>query len=193
MNRFSYARPADVPDAVREVLDLPTLGAIAFDPDTAKLPLIVHTDPRSTRAEAFRQLRTNLQFVDVDEAPRSIVVTSSVPEEGKSTTTCNLAIALAQAGLRVVLVDADLRRPRLAEYMGIEGAVGLTDALVGRDGARAGDRVGVTGTLGGAGAGLALLEGRATLADTGLAETLIARYARPEPRISVPSGSTVLR
>lgn len=119
-------------EEIQQALDLPTLGLIAFDPDAEKRPLIVHVDPQSARAEAFRQLRTNLQFVDVDRKPRSIVVTSSVPSEGKSTTTCNLAIALTQAGLRVILVEADLRRPRLAGYLGIEGAVGLTDALVGR-------------------------------------------------------------
>ena len=119
-------------DDVTEMLGLPTLGLIAYDPDAGKRPLIVHVDPQSTRAEAFRQLRTNLQFVDVDRKPRSIVVTSSVPQEGKSTTTCNLALALTQAGLRVILVEADLRRPRLADYLGLEGAVGLTDALVGR-------------------------------------------------------------
>ena len=119
-------------DEIQQALDLPTLGIIAYDPDAEKRPLIVHVDPQSTRAEAFRQLRTNLQFVDVDRKPRSIVVTSSVPSEGKTTTTCNLAIALTQAGLRVILVEADLRRPRLASYLGLEGAVGLTDALVGR-------------------------------------------------------------
>jgi len=119
-------------DEVTELLGMPTLGLIAYDPDAGKRPLIVHVDPQSTRAEAFRQLRTNLQFIDVDRKPRSIVVTSSVPQEGKSTTTCNLALALAQAGLRVILVEADLRRPRLADYLGLEGSVGLTDALVGR-------------------------------------------------------------
>ena len=119
-------------EEVQAALDLPTLGLIAFDPDAGKRPLIVHVDPQSTRAEAFRQLRTNLQFVDVDRKPRSIVVTSSVPQEGKSTTTCNLALALTQAGLRVILVEADLRRPRLASYLGLENAIGLTDALVGR-------------------------------------------------------------
>jgi succinoglycan biosynthesis transport protein ExoP len=116
---------------MQETLKLPALGLIAFDPEATKRPLIVHVDPQSTRAEAFRQLRTNLQFVDVDRKPRSIVITSSVPQEGKSTTTCNLALALTQAGLRVILVEADLRRPRLAEYLGLEGAAGLTDVLVG--------------------------------------------------------------
>lgn len=117
---------------VQSALHLPTLGSIAFDAEAPKRPLIVHADPHSPRAEAIRQLRTNLQFVDVDRPPRSLVITSALPQEGKSTTTCNLAIALAQAGLRVVLVEADLRRPRLAEYLGLVGAVGLTDVLAGR-------------------------------------------------------------
>jgi capsular exopolysaccharide synthesis family protein len=120
------------PEQVQRDLGLPMLGAIATDPDARKRPLIVHADPHSPRAEAFRSLRTNLQFVDVDHAPRSIVVTSSVPEEGKSTSAANLAISLAQTGLRVLLVEADLRRPRLAEYLGIEGAVGLTSVLIGQ-------------------------------------------------------------
>jgi len=111
---------------------LNVIGAITKDPGAAKAPLIVNADPQSKRAEAFRQLRTNLQFVDIDNPPRSIVITSSLAVEGKSTTAANLAITLAQAGLRVALVEADLRRPKLATYMGIEGAVGLTDVLVGR-------------------------------------------------------------
>lgn len=119
-------------ETIQDELGQPTLGVIAFDPDAAKRPLIVQNNPQSTRAEAFRQLRTNLQFVDVDHRPRSIVVTSSVPGEGKSTTACNLAIALAQAGLKVILVEADLRRPRLLDYLGLPGGAGVTDALVGR-------------------------------------------------------------
>jgi polysaccharide biosynthesis transport protein len=117
---------------VQDGLGLAPLGIIGYDGDSAKRPLIVHLDPQSVRAEAFRQLRTNLQFVNVGGPPRSIVITSSVPGEGKTTTTCNLAIALAQAGVRVVLVEGDLRRPRVAEYMGLEGAIGLTDVLIGR-------------------------------------------------------------
>lgn len=112
--------------------DAPVLGGIALDPDAKKRPLIVHADPRNPRAESFRSLRTNLQFVDVDGSSRSFVVTSAGPGEGKSTTTANLAIALAETGARVALVDGDLRLPRVAEYMGVEGAVGLTDVLIGR-------------------------------------------------------------
>ena len=114
------------------VTDKPMLGGISFDPDAKRRPLVVHVDPRSPRAESFRTLRTNLQFLDIEGAPRTFVITSSVPGEGKSTTAANLAISLAETGARVALVDGDLRLPRIAEYMGIEGAVGLTDVLIGR-------------------------------------------------------------
>jgi capsular exopolysaccharide synthesis family protein len=77
-------------------------------------------------------LRTNLQFVDAAGGARSFVITSSIESEGKSSTASNLAIALDNAGHKVIVVDADLRRPKLATYMGIEGAVGLTDLLIGR-------------------------------------------------------------
>ncbi|RXZ72233.1 polysaccharide biosynthesis tyrosine autokinase [Agromyces albus] len=117
---------------VEAVTDAPIIGGIVFDPKAKERPLIVHADPHSPRAESFRTLRTNLQFLDAGRENRSFVVTSSVEAEGKSTTASNLAIALADAGGRVLLVDADLRRPKLAEYLGIEGAVGLSDLLIGR-------------------------------------------------------------
>ena len=117
---------------VEGVTDVPILGGIVFDPRARDRPLIVHVDPRSPRAESFRTLRTNLQFLDLGRTDRSFVVTSSIESEGKSTTGANLAIALADAGSRVLLIDADLRRPKVAEYMGVEGAVGLTDLLIGR-------------------------------------------------------------
>ncbi|GGE99208.1 polysaccharide biosynthesis tyrosine autokinase [Mycetocola zhadangensis] len=110
----------------------PVIGAIAFDPKAKQRPLIVHANPRSPRAESFRTLRTNLSFIDVGTKGRTFVITSSVQSEGKSTTGANLAITLADAGARVLLVDADLRRPKVAEYMGVEGGAGLTDVLIGR-------------------------------------------------------------
>ncbi|WP_341975750.1 polysaccharide biosynthesis tyrosine autokinase [Microbacterium sp. LWO13-1.2] len=117
---------------IENITDKPMLGGIAYDPDATKRPLIVHADPRSPRAESFRTLRTNLQFLNVESGPRIFVVSSSGPGEGKSTTTANLAIALAETGARVALIDGDLRLPRVAEYLGIEGGVGLTDVLIGR-------------------------------------------------------------
>ncbi len=123
---------------VRSEADLATIteasviGTVRFDDKTAAHPIVMHDDPHGQRAEAYRRLRTNLQFLDLADRPSSVVVTSSVPEEGKSTTAANLAVALADAGSRVVLVDADLRRPSVAEYAGIEGRVGLTTVLIGR-------------------------------------------------------------
>jgi capsular exopolysaccharide synthesis family protein len=119
------------PEQIREMLDLPVLGAISRDPEASAHPLIVAGAPRSTRSESFRQLRTNLRFVNPDRPPRSIAITSAVPGEGKSTTATNLAITLANAGVQVCLIEGDLRRPKVATYLGIEGAVGLTDVLVG--------------------------------------------------------------
>lgn len=117
---------------VEGVTDIPLMGGIAWDPKAKQRPLIVQADPRSPRAESFRSLRTNLQFLDVTDQPRSYVVTSSIQSEGKSTTAANLAIALSDAGHKVVLIDADLRRPKLANYFDIEGAVGLSDVLIRR-------------------------------------------------------------
>ena len=118
--------------SVADVTGLPIVGSIVFDEHAAAQPLIVQADPQGPRAEAFRRLRTNVQFLDVAERPKSMVVTSSLPGEGKSTTTINLAIAMADAGTRVALVDADLRRPSVARYLGIEGSAGLTTVLIGR-------------------------------------------------------------
>ena len=117
---------------IEHVTDRPLLGGIALDPEASKRPLIVHADPRNPRAESFRSLRTNLQFVNVEGGPRSFVISSAGPGEGKSTTTANLAISLAETGAKVALIDGDLRMPKLAEYLGIEGGVGLTDVLIGR-------------------------------------------------------------
>jgi capsular exopolysaccharide synthesis family protein len=119
------------PRDAEQITHSPAIGGIAFDAKAKERPLIVHADPLSPRAESFRALRTNLQFLDMG-GRSSFVVTSSIPSEGKSTTTINLAIALADAGKRVALLDADLRKPKVAEYLSIEGGAGLTDVLIGR-------------------------------------------------------------
>lgn len=117
---------------VREVTDRPLLGAVGFDAKVPDHPVILRDEPLGAAAEAIRRLRTNFQFLDLGDRPRSIVITSSVPGEGKSTTSVNLAVALADAGTRVILVDADLRRPSVANSLGLEGSVGLTTVLIGR-------------------------------------------------------------
>lgn len=116
---------------VREVTDLPILGGISFDQDATRRPLLTQAAPQSPRAESFRQLRTNLQFANVSGKAKSVLVTSSLPGEGKSTTATNLAIAMAQSGQTVCLIDADLRRPMVSEYLGLDRNAGLTTALVG--------------------------------------------------------------
>ncbi|MBB5642795.1 polysaccharide biosynthesis tyrosine autokinase [Cryobacterium roopkundense] len=111
--------------------DLPLLGSI--EQSKKKMdPLVMLRDPRSRTAELYRQMRANLAFVAVDSTSLSIVVTSSIAGEGKSTITSNLAQALSEGGQRVLLIDADLRRPAIANYAGLEGQVGLTTVLVGR-------------------------------------------------------------
>ena len=112
-------------------MNTPVLGIIPEDNEARANPLI-SAEQGNLRAEAYRQVRTNLQFIDVERSVKSVVITSAIPDEGKSTTACNLAIAFARTGARVLLVEADLRRPRTADYLGIEGAVGLTNVLLGQ-------------------------------------------------------------
>ncbi|VXC55310.1 polysaccharide biosynthesis tyrosine autokinase [Arthrobacter sp. 8AJ] len=116
---------------VRSVTGAPILGGISFDQTATRKPLLTQVPSQSPRAESFRQLRTNLQFANVTRQARTVLITSSLPGEGKSTTATNLAIALAQAGQTVCLIDADLRRPMVNEYLGLDRSVGLTTALVG--------------------------------------------------------------
>ena len=107
------------------------LGVVPYDASAPKQPLVT-ADAFGGRAEAFRTLRTNLQFADVDNPPRVIAVTSALPDEGKTTTACNVALILAQSGARVVLVEGDLRKPAVGKYLGISNAVGLTNVLAGQ-------------------------------------------------------------
>jgi len=92
--------------------------------------LITLTDPRSPVSEAYRTLRTNLEFFSLDEPIRTLVVTSPGAEEGKSTVLANLAVTLAQGGKRVILIDCDLRRPTQHALFGLDNATGLTTMML---------------------------------------------------------------
>ncbi|HET6600403.1 MAG TPA: division plane positioning ATPase MipZ [Gaiella sp.] len=97
-----------------------------------KQRLVMMASPHSAQAEAFRMLRANLEFVNLDRGARSILVTSALEREGKSTTVANLAVALARAGQKVALVDLDLRRPAIGRFFGIPAThPGVTDIVAG--------------------------------------------------------------
>ncbi|MCD2193639.1 polysaccharide biosynthesis tyrosine autokinase [Actinomycetospora endophytica] len=119
--------------SVRAVTGLPLLATTYTDrAGTADTFVPARDTPSSPTADAVRRLRTNLQYLDVDAPPRILAVASSAPAEGKTTLACDLAVALARGGSRVLLVEADLRRPAVAERFGLPRAVGLTDVLAGR-------------------------------------------------------------
>jgi len=117
---------------IQAVLSLPTLGSIARINPAQSLAdtLIVAAHPKSHIAEAYRVLRTNIEFSSVDKPVRTLMVTSSSPGEGKSTTVANLGIAMAEAGKQVIIVDSDLRRPVLHKLFQVSNGAGLTTLLM---------------------------------------------------------------
>lgn len=116
--------------ATESIVKAPVLGDIPFDSSTKKQELLSEMS-RSARSEAFRGLRTNLQYVDVDRPPSAVVVTSSLAGEGKSHTSANLALALARSGKRILLLEGDLRRPGAVKLFDLVEGAGLTNVLVG--------------------------------------------------------------
>ncbi len=97
---------------------------------TQKESLITHINPKSPASEAYRVLRTNIQFSSIDKPLKTILVTSSGPKEGKTTTITNLAITFAQSGAKTLLIDADLRIPKIYQLFDFSNAKGLTNILV---------------------------------------------------------------
>jgi len=122
-------------DDVERILQLPVVGYIAEIEYKSKSDeeLYVVRQPRSPVSEAFRLLRTNLEFAAVDHPIRRLLITSTGPNEGKTTIAVNLAAIIAQGGKKVMVLDADLRRPRVHHYMGLPNQFGLTDLFRGND------------------------------------------------------------
>ena len=118
------------PDDIARVADVPVLTGIALVQAPESLPLVADKKPKSPASEAFRVLRTNIQFAGVDKPVQTLVVTSPGPEEGKSFVTSNLAVVMAQLEKRVIVIDSDLRRPMQHEIFGLDNNIGLTTALL---------------------------------------------------------------
>lgn len=114
-----------------EITGAAVVGSIVFDRHAAREPIPLFKESWSLRAEEYRQLRANLRFLQAGEAHKVFVVTSSVPGEGKSTTAANIAVAMAASGMRVALVEADLRRPTLGELLDLTATGGLSSVLSG--------------------------------------------------------------
>ena len=109
------------PAELAEFTSLPVLGIVPWDKRAVDAPVSFRIDTHGSRAEGYRQLRTNLQFVDIDKPPKIIAVTSALPKEGKTHTSLNLAAALAESGQRVCLIEADLRKPTFSSSLGVVG------------------------------------------------------------------------
>ena len=130
---------------VENLLGVPVLGVIPYMareerkrrkkgkrlPKSRRLDLVAHYDPKSLPAEAFRALRSNLEFIRVDKKLKSCLVTSAFVQEGKTFNVVNLALSMAQAGQRVLLIEADLRKPVIHKMFGIQRVPGLTDYILG--------------------------------------------------------------
>jgi polysaccharide biosynthesis transport protein len=117
---------------LERLVDRPVLAVVPVDPPPDNRPVAI-SEPGHDAVEQYRGLRTNLQFLRVDRSISIVQVTSSIAGEGKTTTATNLAVVLAQAGLRVALVDADLRRPRIHEVFVLPQTPGFTDLVLGED------------------------------------------------------------
>lgn len=117
------------PEQVSQLIGAGILGTITFDRGAPTGPVLALNENMSIRAEEYRQLRTNLHFIHAAKQHKVFVITSSVPGEGKSSTSVNLAASMAASGSRVALVEADLRNPSLGRYLDLEDSIGMTTVL----------------------------------------------------------------
>lgn len=120
------------PDDVEKKLKLPILGAVPLIKGSENnIKLVTFSDPKSPVSEAYRMLRTNIQFSNLDNRLKTIVVTSTGPSEGKSTSISNLAITMVNQGNKVLLIDADLRKPQIHKLFKLDNELGMTSVLMG--------------------------------------------------------------
>jgi polysaccharide biosynthesis transport protein len=129
------------PEAAEELIGAPLLGVLPLlsearqqlTEDASERDLTVHKNPASLAAEACRSIRTNLMFISAQKEVQVFVVTSPGPRDGKTTAAISLAITMAQAGAHVLLIDTDMRKPRIHKSFGIKSAKGISTAIMGDD------------------------------------------------------------
>ena len=129
--RRSLDRSVRTREALEELTGLPLLGTVPYDKPSRRTPSLIPDRPRGQVAEAVRQLRVNLRSAGTGSSCTSLLVTSAVAGEGKTSLVCNLAAAFGLEGDRVLLIDADLRRPSVGNYLGINPTSGLSTVLLG--------------------------------------------------------------
>ena len=125
VTREAFDDTIKTPKDIIQKFQLPVLGVINRHPTTEKMPISL-TEPRSPTAEAYRALRTNVNYTSVDHPLKKILITSAEPGEGKSTTISNLAVVMAQNGSRVIIADCDMRHPRLNAYFNLPNRIGMS-------------------------------------------------------------------
>jgi capsular exopolysaccharide synthesis family protein len=119
-------------EKVEDLAGAPVIGMIPDDSKASRRPVVRDGEPGSPRGEALRSLRTNVRYLGIGRSGRVCMVTSSVPGEGRTTTALNLAVMMSEAGQRVALVEGDLRRPQIHDYLRVvDPTVGLTTVLMG--------------------------------------------------------------
>lgn len=128
--RAKLDRSVRDPEEAAALVGAPVIATILRDESLSKAHVFTRTGSSRT-AEEYRQLRNNLQFLNIDEPPKVIMITSAVPSEGKTTVTINLAVALAEAGHQVAVVESDLRRPLVSQYLDLVEGTGVTNILAG--------------------------------------------------------------
>jgi len=127
-----------LPEEIKEHLKIPYLGPVPAispdgDPRTAHLDLVTVHSPKSTASESYRGIRTGILFSSADTTPQVIMVTSAGPKEGKTISSANLSVAMANAESRVLLVDCDMRRPKIHKLFDVDRKIGLSSILVGTE------------------------------------------------------------
>ncbi len=122
------------PDDLKQYFNIPYLGPVpsfAIEPEKPNSELIAFSDPKSSASEAYRGLRTGILFSTPGHSPRSLLVTSSGPQEGKTITISNLAVTMAQSGQKILILDCDMRKPRLHKVFPCDRGSGMSNILVG--------------------------------------------------------------